>query len=155
MMRKWDAAAIGLMVFSMYGLISVMMIDYNWGSGITNAFALVYIRTLGRAIPAEDLGSKAGLFFALTLLSFLILNKRQPLKENVLETLRLGSVIICLFELGLAFYVPYFMDTWVIQDFYGTPLQFFTNVDLLVAALGSLIVSQCCLFRIRSKKRIA
>jgi hypothetical protein len=147
-----DVAATALIGLSMYGFLSMIMIDYNWGTGLTNAFAAVYTATLGRIIPAEDLGPKAALYFVLLLLSFLMLNRRQLLKENLLETLRLGSAIIVLFEVGVFAYVPYFIYKWVIQDLYGTPLQYFTNLDLLLVAAGLLVASQFFLLRTRRQR---
>ena len=138
-----------LMAFSLYGFLSVVMIDYNWGTGLTNAFALVYVATLGRILPAEDLGAKAILYFGLLTLSFLGLNRRQALKENLFEALRMDSAIVALFEVGVFASTPYFIDKWVIQDFYGTPLQYFTNVDLFVVAVGLFVASQIHIQRIR------
>jgi hypothetical protein len=81
------------------------------------------------------------------LVSFLLLNRGEPLRVIALETTRLASAVVVLFELGLYYFVPYFMDKWVIDAFRNTPLQSFSNIDLLVAGAGLLLVSQVLLWR--------
>lgn len=150
---RTEIAAIALTILSLFGFMGNVMLDYNWGTNfITNSFAIVYSLTIRQLIPfpVGHFGVGAAVYLGLFLISFLILNKRMPLRENVLQTLSLASAVIVLFEMGLYYFVPYFMNLWVIQGFYGTPLRYFTNVDLLATAISVLIVSQACLARLSS-----
>ena len=153
-LHSWvDAASIVLMAFSLFGFMGNVMLDYNWGTNpITNSFAIIYSDTLRRIIPFPTgyYGVGAGVYFGLFLLSFLILNRREPLAENALETLRLASAVVILFELGLYYFVPYFMDVWVIDAFRNSPLRYFTNWDLLALALVLFALSYVLLRHMRT-----
>ncbi len=147
---KLDVLGIALMTFSLFGFLGNVMLDYNWGTNfITNSFAVAYSVTLRQIIPFPNgyYGVGAGIYFGLFLFSFLVLNRKEPWKANVLETIRLASAIIALFEIGLYYFVPYFMDKWIIDAFRDTPLQSFTNNDLLAVSVGLLVVSQLLLSR--------
>jgi hypothetical protein len=149
MTNRTDRAALFLMVFSFYCYLSLVMIGFNWGSGLPNAFAVVYLLGVQKIIPIfiNRLGAEAAIFFLLFAASFLILNRRKPRTENLLETLRMGSVIMILFEFGLILTDWHDMGVWVIQAFVGTPLQAFTNWDLLILAVVVLVLSQSLLMR--------
>lgn len=140
-----DTFSVILMVFSLFGFLGNVMLDYNWGTNpITNSIAMLYAATLRQIIPLPlgYYGVGAGIYLGLFLLSFLLLNRREPLRVNVLETIRLTSATVILFELGLYYFVPYFMDKWVVEAFRNTPLQSFTNIDLLALAIGVLVSTQ-------------
>ena len=147
-----DVAAVVLMVISLYGFLGNVMLDYNWGTNlITSSFAVAYVDTLQRVIPFPIgyYGVGAGIYFAFFLFSFAVLNRGESLRTNALETVRLASAVIVLFELGLYYFVPYFMNVWVIDASRDTPLRYFTNIDLLVLALVILLFSQVLLRRVK------
>lgn len=149
---RLDVASVALMAFSLYGFLGNVMLDYNWGTNlVTNSFAIIYSSTLRQVIPFPYgyYGVGACIYFALFLLSFLILNRREPWRANVAETIRLASAVIILFELGLYYFVPYFMNVWVIDAARDTPLHYFTNTDLLVLSFIVLLLSQLLLHRVR------
>ncbi len=141
------------MVFSLYGFLGIVAIDYNWGSGIAERFATVYVLTLGRVIPlwVNYYGAEATFYFGLFLLSFLVLNRRETHAKNILGALRLGSVTVLLFEFGVYLTLPYQMGMWVIQALADTPLAWFSNTDLVIIAAVTLGVSQSVLSRLNQK----
>ena len=134
-----NLAAIGLMLASLFGFLGNVMIDYNWGGNlVTNSIAVAYWMTLRWMIPfpLNYWGLVAVVYFALFLLSFAILNRKERPTRNLLDTVRLASIILILFELGVFYFVPGFMDKWVIQAVDDTSLAAFTNWDLLFMALA-------------------
>jgi hypothetical protein len=142
---KVDLAAVILLGFSLFGFLGNVMIDYNWGTNfLTNSFSLIYSMTLGWLIPfpVGYWGVGAVIYFSLFLFSYAFLNRKAPFVTNFLQTIGLASAVLLLFEIGLYLFVPEFMDTWVIAASAGTPLQYFTNTDLFVLALGLLASSQ-------------
>jgi hypothetical protein len=150
-----DAASVVLMTISLFGFLGNVMIDYNWGTNfIANSFALIYWMTLRWMVPFPIgyWGVGAAVYFALFLLSFAVLNRRERTAKNLLETVRLGSVVVVLFEIGVFYFVPDFMNKWVIDAVRGTVLGAFTNWDLLVTSITLLIVSQMMLSWRRSKR---
>lgn len=151
---KIDMVFVCLLAFSLFGFVGNVMLDYNWGTNpITNSFALIYSMTLRQLFPFPIgyYGAGAGIYLGLFLLSFLMLNRGTPLRRNLLETVRMASVVVILFELGLYYFVPYFMDVWVIAAFIGTPLQGFTNWDLLAFSIGTLGLTQSILLASRRR----
>lgn len=138
-----NASGALLMGFSLFGFLGNVMIDFNWGSNpITDSIAVAYWMTLRWMIPfpLNYWGMGAVVYFMIFLFSFSVINRGKPLGRNLLETGRLASAILVLFEIGVYVFVPGFMDKWVIQAAYRTPLESFTNWDLLVLALAGLIV---------------
>jgi hypothetical protein len=153
-----NLAAVSLMLVSLFGFIGNVMIDYNWGTNpVSNSIAIAYWMTLRWMVPfpLNYWGVGAVVYFALFLLAFAVLNRKEGLAWNMFETLRLASMILALFELGVFFSVPGYMDKWVIQAFYGTPLAFFTNWDLLTGSLASTIGFHLVLTRMRLSHRFA
>ena len=137
---KVDMGGVLMLIVSLFGLIGNVMIDYNWGTGIPSYIATGYVLTLGRVVPLMigfD-GVEAGVYFLFFLLSFFILNRSEPRGRNLMQTIGVAGAIIVLFELGLWYFVPYFMDKWVIAAVAGTPLGAFTNWDLL--GLGAILL---------------
>lgn len=144
------------MAISLFGFLGNVMIDYNWGTNfIVGSIAIFYWMTLRWMIPfpVNYWGLGAVMYFVLFLLSFAVLNRKQPLLRNVLETVRLASGILILFEVGVFYFVPGFMDKWVINAVRYTPLSYFTNWDLLGASVGLLIFSEL-LHRNRQRREI-
>jgi hypothetical protein len=140
------------MTFSLFGFLGNVMLDYNWGTNpITNTFAIAYNSSLRWMIPVPTgfYGVAAAGYFALLLLSFVVMNRREAPRKNVLQALNLAGWIIVLFELGLWYFVPYFMDKWVIDALRATPLQAFTNWDFLIVGIGITAVTQTLLFKYR------
>jgi hypothetical protein len=149
-----DVASIVLMAFSLFGFLGNVMLDYNWGTNpITNSFAIIYSSTLRQIIPFPlgYYGVGAGIYLGLFLSSFLLLNRREPLRVNVLETIGLASAVIVLFELGLYYFVPYFMNVWVIDAVKDTPLRYFTNTDLLALSAAAFILSQLMVRKVKTQ----
>jgi hypothetical protein len=143
--HKKDAAAVALMTFSLYGFLGNVMLDLNPGTNyVMNTFAIIYYDTLMQVIhfPIGFWGAGAAIYFGLFLGAFLILNRREPLLKNVLQTLRLASATVVLFELGLFYLLPSAVNITVMTAFYFTPLHDFTNANLLVTGVGLLIASQ-------------
>ena len=141
------------MTISLFGFLGNVMIDYNWGTvPIVNSIAIFYAMTLMRLIPfpLNYWGLGAVVYFILFLLSFIVLNRNEGPTRNLLETIRLASIILVLFELGVFYFVPGWMDKWVIQALHGTPMDAFTNWDLLGVGLVSTIASHLVLTRIKS-----
>ena len=142
---KTDAFGSALMALSLFGFLGNVMIDYNWGTNlITNSIAIIYWMTLRWIIPfpVNYWGLGAVIYFALFLLSFAILNRKQSLLRNVLETVRLASFVLILFETGVYYFVPGFMDKWVINAVRYTILGYITNWDVLAASGVLMVVSQ-------------
>ena len=153
-----NLAAIAVMVVSLFGFLGNVMIDYNWGGNlVTNSIAVAYWMTLRWMIPLplNYWGLGAVVYFVLFLFSFAVLNRKERLAQNLLETIRLASSILIMFELGVFYFVPGFMDKWVIQAVHGTPLASFTNFDLLAVALISTCASQLVLSWMRPRPRPA
>ena len=145
---KVDFASLALLVFFLFGFLGNVMLDYNWGTNpVTNSFALAYTATLRKLIPfpVGYYGVGAAMYLLLLLVSFYVLNRREPSRKNFLETLSLAGMIVVVFELGLGYFVPYFMDKWVIDAVRNTPLQALTNWDLLTIGAGLIVVSQLLL----------
>ena len=145
---KFDVVMLVLLTFSLFGLLGNVMLDYNWGNNLlTDSFAFAYSVTLGRFIPFPIgyYGVGALGYFLLVLASFYALNRRESPRRNSLETLSLAGGILVAFELGLWYFVPYFMDKWIIDAVRNTPLQVFTNWDLLIVGAGIVVVSQLLL----------
>ena len=131
-----NLAAISLIVISLFGFLGIVMIDYNWGTNlVANSIAVTYWMTLRWMIPfpLNYWGLGAVVYFALFLSSFAVLNRRERLRQNLLETIRMGSIILIFFELGVFYFVPDFIDKWVIQAVRDSWLGYFTNADLLAA----------------------
>jgi len=147
--HRWlDIGSAGVMIFSLFGFLGNVMLDYNWGTNpITNAFANTYTLTLRQLVPFPIgyYGIGAAIYLGLFLLSFIILNRRASLVSNLLETIRVASAVVIFFELGLYYFVPYWMDYWVIGAFSEGPLQYFTNWDLLGIGIACLALSQALL----------
>jgi hypothetical protein len=151
---RLDAGSVALMVFSLYGFLGNVMLDYNWGTNpITNSFAIIYSSTLREVIPFPYgyYGIGAGIYFGLFLFSFSILNHGKPRRVSLLETISLASAIVVLFELGLWYFVPDFMNVWVIDAVRDTPLRYFTNVDLLALSVAVFISSQVLVHQTRGQ----
>jgi len=91
------------------------------------------------------------MYFGLFLASFLILNRKEPLKKNLIQMAGLGSGILVLFEVGLWYFVPYFMDKWAIDAVRDTPSRYLTNSDLLLTGAPIFVVSQLLLAKLRSR----
>ena len=150
--NKVDLAGAFVLAISLFGFLGNVMIDYNWGTNfVASSFALFYWMTLRWMVPFPIgyWGVGALFYFALFLLSFAILNRRESSVKNVLETIRLGSAAIIMFETGVFYFVPGFINKWVIDAVYGTPLASFTNWDLLATASVSAIVSNVILARLK------
>lgn len=153
-----NLAATSVMVVSMFGFLGNVMIDYNWGTNlVTSSIAVAYWMTLGRLIPfpLNYWGLGAALYFVVFLISFAVLNRKEKFTLNLMETARMASVILVLFEVGVFHFVPNFMDKWVIQALHGTPLESFTNWDLLALALATAVVSHLVLVRIKLRSEPA
>ena len=147
---KINLASIILMLVSLFGFIGNVMIDFNWGTNvITNSFAIIYWMTLRWMIPfpVDYWGLGAVVYFTFFLFSFAVLNRKEPFKENLIQTVRLASVILVFFEIGVCYFVPDFFYKWVINAVRDTPLSTFTNADLLAAAIGLAVASQLSLIR--------
>jgi len=154
--KRLDLAAVALLTFSLFGFLGNVMLDYNWGTNeVTSSFALAYSMTLRRAIPFPlgYYGIGAAIYFALFVLSFLFLNRKETLYRNFLQSLSLVSATVILFELGILYFVPYFMGKWVIDAARGTTLQAFTNWDLLGLAACVFLFSRVFLARTCREKR--
>ena len=145
-----------MLIVSLFGLIGNVMIDYNWGTGIPSYIATGYALTLGRVVPLMlgFYGVGAGIYFLFFLLSFFILNRSEPRGQNLTQTIGVAGAIIVLFELGLWYFVPYFMDKWVIAAVAGTPLAAFTNWDLLGLGATLLVMTQGLLLVTKSEPKI-
>ncbi|MDG6921362.1 MAG: hypothetical protein JRN59_07525 [Nitrososphaerota archaeon] len=145
-----------VLAISLFGFVGNVMIDYNWGTGIPSYIAIGYVLTLGRVIPLSFSlnGVEAGIYYLLFLLSFSILNRSEPPRRNLLHTIGLAGAIIVLFELGLWYFVPYFMDKWVIAATVGTPLAAVTNWNLLGLGAIMLILTQGMLLVTKSGKEM-
>ncbi|MCL5672974.1 MAG: hypothetical protein JRN68_08560 [Nitrososphaerota archaeon] len=154
--NKTDIAGVVVMTFALFGFLGNIGIDYNWGTGIPSYIAMGYTLTLGRVIPLVlgFYGVETGLYLLLFLLSFLILNRGESRGRNLLQTIRLAGTVIVLFELGLWYFVPYFMDKWVIAAVAGTPLAAFTNWDLLGLGATLLVMTQGLLLVTKSEPKI-
>ena len=150
-MRSWvDAAAVVLLAICLFGFLGNVMIDYNWGTNlVAKSFAIFYWMTLRWMIPfpVNYWGLGAVVYFGLFLLSFFVLNRRESSTRNFLQTVRLASAVLILFEVGVYYFVPDFMDKWVINAVLGTPLAYFTNWDLLVSAAILLFLSHFFLLK--------
>ena len=156
--NRTNLAAVLLMAISLFGFLGNVMIDYNWGTvPIVNSVAILYAMTLMRIIPfpLNYWGLGAVVYFVLFLLSFVLLNRNEDPTKNLLETFRLASIILVLFEFGVFYFVPGWMDKWVIQALHGTPLDSFTNWDVLAVALISTIASQLALSWMRPRTKEA
>lgn len=143
------------MIVSLFGFLGNVMIDYNWGTNlIVVSLSVFYWMTLRWMIPFPlgYWGVGAVMYFMLFLLSFAVLNRKQPLLRNVLETVRLASGILILFEVGVFYFVPGFMDKWVINAVRYTPLSSFTNTDVLITAVGLFAVLEAVLIKSGSKR---
>ncbi len=146
--NRTNLAAVSLMLVSLFGFLGNVMIDYNWGTNpVSNSIAIAYWMTLRWMVPfpLNYWGVGAVVYFALFLFSFAILNRKEVPTWNMFETVRLGSMILVLFELGVFWSVPGYMDKWVINAVRYTPLSYFTNWDLLGASVGSLTLSDLLL----------
>ena len=156
--NRINLAAILFLAFSLFGLLGKVLIDYNWGTvPIVNSIAILYAMTLMRVIsfPLNYWGLGAVAYFILFLLSFVVLNRNEQPTRNLLGTVRLASIILVLFEFGVFYFVPGWMDKWVIQALHDTPLDSFTNWDLLGVALTSTIASHLVLARTKPRLRPA
>lgn len=134
------------------------MIDYNWGpTPVVGSIAVFYWVTLRWMVPFPIgyWGVGAVVYFVVFLFSFAILNRKEQLTWNLMETVRLASIILILFELGVFYFVPGFMDKWVVQALHDTPLGSFTNWDLLAVALTSTVASHLVLSRMKPRPRLA
>lgn len=134
-----------IMAFSLFGFVGNVMTDFNWGNNpVVASIAFAYWLTLRRMIPfpLNYWGVGALAYFALFLVSFGILNRTTSFCENILETARLASVVLILFEMGVLTFVPNFMNNWVLAAFAGTFLAWFTNWDLLGTGILVLLVSE-------------
>jgi hypothetical protein len=154
--NRYNLIGIVTAATSLFGFLGNIMTDYNWGTNfLTNSFALIYAQTLERLTPFAPGASGIAAFgyFGLFLSSFALLNRSKPARVNLLETARLGALVVILFEVALYYFVPYFMDKWVMQVLYGTPLQDFTNLDLAVAGIVLFAVPQAYLRRIHKSPR--
>lgn len=141
------------MTLSLFGFLGNVMIDYNWGTNpVTSSIAVSYWMTLRWMIPFPlgYWGAGAVVYFSLFLFSFAVLNRKELAALNFLETVRLASFILVLFELGVYYFVPDFMDKWVISAVRDTPLGAITNTDVLVGSVCALALSEFCLLRLRS-----
>lgn len=135
---KANIGAVVLMATSLFGFLGNVMIDYNWGTNfVTSSVALTYWLTLRWMIPfpLNYWGLGAAIYFVLFLLSFAFLNRNDRPLRNGLATLRLASVLVVMFEFGVYYFVPGFMNKWVIQAFDGTVFGLFTNWDLLLVSV--------------------
>ena len=144
------------MTVSLFGFLGNVMIDYNWGTNpVANSIAVSYWLTLRWIVPfpLNYWGAGAVIYFGFFLVSFALLNRDEPHLRNILETSRLASVMLVLFELGVYYFVPDFMDKWEVQAFHGTPLAIFTKWDLLAVALLSTVATQVALSRLKKSAR--
>ena len=148
--NRINLAAVILMTISLFGFIGNVAIDYNWGTTpVVSSIAIFYGITLKWIIPypVGYWGLGAVVYFAFFLLSFGILNRKEPPFRNILEVTRLASVILVLFEVGVYYYVPLFMNKWVIDAVKDTALESFTNWDLLATSMTLFILSNLILVR--------
>lgn len=147
---KANVASTVALSVSLFGFLGNVMIDYNWGSNpITSSIAVAYWWTLRWMIPfpLNYWGLGAFLYFLVFLISFAALNRAEPLFSNLLQTIRLGSLLLVLFEVGVYYFVPDFMGKWVVNAVRGTTLAFFTNWDLLACSIAAMGLSQAMLSR--------
>lgn len=150
---KVNLIAIVVMTISLFGFLGNVMIDFNWGSNlITSSLALTYWMTLRVLIPfpLNYWGVGAAAYFVVFLLSFAVLNRGERLATNFLETIRLASVIIILFEIGVFYFVREFMDKWIVQALRDTQFASFTNWDLLFLAVATMVASHFALMKMKS-----
>ncbi|MDG6971224.1 MAG: hypothetical protein JRN54_08985 [Nitrososphaerota archaeon] len=144
-MNGLNAIAIGIMVVSLFGFVGNVMIDFNWGATpIAGSVALAYWMTLRWIIPfpVNYWGLGALVYFLFFLASFALLSRNERPIRILLGTLRLGSAVLIVFEIGVYYFVPGFMDKWVINAVRGTSLAIFTNWDVLGFSIVTLVVSQ-------------
>lgn len=147
---KVNLVALSVMFVSLFGFLGNVMIDYNWGTNfVTNAIAVTYWMTLRWIIPfpLNYWGLGAVVYFVLFLGSFATINRSERPARNLTETVRLAAAILVLFEAGVWYFVPEFMDKWIINAVRNTPLGQFTNWDLMAASLVLLTVSQAVLLK--------
>lgn len=156
MRNMTNFVATSLMIISLFGFMGNVAIDFNWGTTpVVGYLALIYWMTLRWLVPfpINYWGVGAVVYFSLFLLSFAVLNRKNALIPNLLETVRLGSMVTVLFELGVFYFVPGFMNKWVINAVRGTWFAYFTNWDVLFGSIVMFTISQSWLMREGRKNR--
>ena len=134
-------------LISAFSLLALMSPDVFVDSPLPFTLYLTYYYTLRSLVPVIGgaYGVDAGIYFALLLISFGILRRKQGTRESLLQTAWLGALVVLVFEVSLYLVAPQWRDVFVIYAQIGTPLQWFTNDDLLVASALSLGLAQLML----------
>jgi len=139
-----DGVALSVFCFSSFGFLALALVNVFDHSGIAYSVYLVYSHTLGSLIPplGGAFGLNAGLFLTLILASFAIMRRHTPSSNLLPKVVGLGAGVIFFFELCLHLAAPQWRNVYVVAAQVGTPLQWFTNDELLAVSAMVLVVLQ-------------
>jgi len=139
-----DALALTALSVASFGFFSLAIVNVFSDSSVSRVVFSAYYQTLGNLFPSIDgaYGLNASIFLAMMLVSFAILFRSKSPKLIAFNMLRLSSCVILLFEMGLHLAAPEWRDVFVIAAQVGTPLQWFTNDELLFVAAMTLVTLQ-------------
>jgi hypothetical protein len=119
-----------------------MAVDvFQSSNDVARGFGIAYWNTLGIVFPfIEDYGLNAVAYLGIFLASCFILMNGKPARVRLIDTAIVGATIILFFEIGILTFQPEFDYVEVVQAQWGTPLQWFSNVDLFGLSMCALPV---------------
>jgi hypothetical protein len=148
-----DGAFLSVLIVSAFSVLALTAVDVFTGSGVAHSLYLLYYATIDRIIPpiGSAFGLNVGLYLTLALVSFAFLNRKSSLVPDMIQTLKIGTLLVVAFETALYFMDPEWRNVFVVTAQAGTSLQWFTNDDLLICALVVLIALQAASMRFKRR----
>lgn len=158
-LKALDLIAVAVFTFSLFVLVVLFFYDtigaWNFANptvweqqrfsmiALGNGAQFFYSHFFSRIFGGEGIlfGRNALISLLMLLGSFFVLNRRVGWKKDVTHTVAVGLTATLAFEILLMVYQPFYLSWYVINPQAGTPLAWFTNLDLLiVSALGLPVV---------------
>ena len=145
------ASMLAVVLVSLYGFFSLAVV---WDAWRQEGVLDLYGATVGRLIP-QSLGGAYGfrgiggtpavLWLGIATAAFVMLNKGRGVKDVAALAVGLVSASALVFESNLLYFQPSWSGSQVLSATIGTPLQAFTNGDLLLVSGVALACSVAAL----------
>jgi hypothetical protein len=148
-----DGLVLCVLVVSTFSVLALTTVDIFGDSNLAHLVYLAYYSTVNKIVPpiGSAFGVNEGLYMIQGLGCFAYLNRRAGLISDAIETFRIGTLFVVAFEAALHLVDPEWRNMFVVTAQIGTPLQWFTNDDLLACAIAAFVTFQVASMRIRKR----